>query len=150
MSKRTIRVCVDGGGGVGSTSFVYGVRIKDEDTGQVLHTAYGVVEEEENTNNVAEYMAMMIGLEIVENNSNNVGKLIIQGDSQLIMNQISDEWACSKIHLMGYHLACKTVIQVMKNKGVEVVYDWVPREQNKTADGLGHLARDVFETTLKS
>jgi ribonuclease HI len=141
-------LCVDGGGGVGSSSFVYGVRIKDEDTGGILHTAYGVIEEVENTNNVAEYMAMMIGLEIAENNCHNVKKVIIQGDSQLIMNQIADKWCCSKVHLMSYHLACRTCVATMKNRGIEIVYNWVPRKENKDADELGHKARELFECQL--
>jgi ribonuclease HI len=145
MNKRTIRVCVDGGGGVGSSSFVYGVRIKDEDTGEILHTAFGMIEEEENTNNVAEYVAMKIGLELASLHRNNISRVVLQGDSQLVLNQLRGEWVCSKPHLLPYLTSCRRLVSDFGCYGIKVSIEWVPREENKDADELGHKARELFE-----
>ena len=58
---RHIRICVDGGGGAKSDHHTYGVRAKDEKTGKILHTSLGIVDFEDATSNVAEYMAMKTG-----------------------------------------------------------------------------------------
>jgi|15BtaG_2_1085339.scaffolds.fasta_scaffold01178_8 ribonuclease HI len=144
--KRVIRVSVDGGGGTGSTVFTYGVKITDEETGAVLHTSYGVVESQhELTNNIAEYSAMKTGLGIAWMHADNVSKVILQGDSQLVMRQVEGLYKCGTEHLKPLLATCRGIIDKLVDKNIEVCYNWVKRVENHVADSLGHAAREEYE-----
>ena len=81
-----------------------------------------------NTNNVAEYRAVLFGLyrhpEATE----------IVSDSQLIVRQLNGEYAIKQKHLQV--LAGKVSERVRK-LGHPVGFTWVPREENKAGRILG-------------
>jgi ribonuclease HI len=109
--------------------------------GRSIHSDYGIAAEpfsKDATNNVAEYMALAKALEwLIANGLNNSGRVEVKSDSQLVVKQLMGE----------YRIKSKRIIplyrQVLLHKskfpdGVEI--RWVPREENKEADGLTNRA----------
>ena len=109
--------------------------------GRSSHSDYGIAAEpfsKDATNNVAEYMALAKALEwLIANGLNNSGRVEVKSDSQLVVKQLKGE----------YKIKSKRIIplnrQVLLHKskfpdGVEI--RWVPREENKEADGLTNRA----------
>lgn len=83
------------------------------------------------TNNVAEYAALEAGLVgLLEQDYSNY--LEIYGDSQLVINTITDYWKCKKPHLDAYNKRIQKLLQKFSGYGAE----WIPREQNTKADAL--------------
>lgn len=87
------------------------------------------------TNNEAEYAAAILLLQ--EAARRGVKKLTVRGDSQLAVNQLAGKWKISKPHLK--ELARQAWDAAA---GIEVVFEWVPREQNSKADALSNIAID--------
>jgi len=86
------------------------------------------------TNNEAEYAALQAvldkGIELgIEN-------LIIRGDSQLVIKQVSGEWACKSPNLFAPVMAAKIAMRKIQN----VHLHWIPREENEEADALSTAA----------
>jgi len=100
---------------------------------QVIAKGYGEVGRGQGmTNNIAEYTALIRAMEAYS-----VLKLpnypLIQGDSQLVIKQVSGEWQVKSEGLMP--LVEKASKLVMGCK-----LQWIPREQNQAADDLSKLA----------
>ena len=68
---------------------------------------------EESSNNVAEYVGLIKSLEWLSNNGYNKSTILIQGDSQLIINQICGKYKVRSAKLMLYFERTKLLI---KNK----------------------------------
>jgi ribonuclease HI len=83
------------------------------------------------TNNVAEYSALGFALRFL-GDEQWLGSLDIFGDSQLVIKQLTGEWACNKEHLQRLRARCLELLDVVaKGKWTAT---WIPREQNKRAD----------------
>ncbi len=82
------------------------------------------------TNNEAEYLAMIAGLELALNNNFNSVK--VYSDSELLVNQINGKY---KVKAENLRPLFNQVIDVLDEfKTIEV--NWIPREQNSSADNL--------------
>ena len=90
----------------------------------------------ESSNNVAEYIALIKLLEWLLAKDYNKFSVLIQGDSQLIINQLSGKYKVKSEKLKIYYDKTKTLIQRFKNLQIE----WVIREKNKDADALANKA----------
>ena len=81
-----------------------------------------------NTNNVAEYRAILFGLfkhpEATE----------VCSDSQLVIKQLNGEYAVKSKDLLPYWLRVKTRVEKL---GHEVKFTWVSREDNPARKVLG-------------
>lgn len=87
------------------------------------------------TNNVAEYAGAICALErLVADHYD--GPVIVRGDSQLVIRQMTGEYEVKAEHLKAYH---DRLAQLMR-RFREVRFEWVPREQNTRADALSKLA----------
>lgn len=84
----------------------------------------------EATNNEAEYKALIAALESAHEKG--CTSIDIQGDSQLIVNQVQNNWNVNKPHLQ----ALCTRAQTLLNKFEEFSIKQVPRKHNKAADEL--------------
>ena len=85
---------------------------------------------EKGTNNVAEYSALIKGLErALELNWNDV---TVEGDSLLVIKQINDEWKVKKDHLKSLYSQTKEMITQFNS--VKIIK--IPGEQNSLADHL--------------
>jgi len=92
------------------------------------------------TNNVAEYMAVLRGIEhIINTLSKSKDDLVeIITDSLLIASQLSGRFKIKNERLMDLYFQIKGLEQHFS----EISYRNVPREQNKQADNMANLALD--------
>lgn len=88
------------------------------------------------TNNVAEYEALLCGLDLALDN--NVSNVVVRSDSQLMVRQILGEYKVKEPHLKKMWEKAKTVIEKFKQFKIE----HVRRELNKRADALANQALD--------
>ena len=92
-----------------------------------------------NTNNFAEYKALILGLhKAVELKINH---LHIQGDSQLILNQVYGNWNVKNATLKLLHNEANNY-----NKQIETItFEHIKRNKNKRADELANIAMDNYK-----
>lgn len=93
-----------------------------------------------NTNNVAEYFALGFGLkkvrELIDGGAGTCDRLVIRGDSRLVIHQIDRLWACRNPRLCDLRDRCHELLLGVNRWRAE----WIPREQNERADALGRAA----------
>ena len=125
----------------------YGWLIKKD--GKELKSGHGVVGSGEGmTNNVAEYSGLIYGLEEFLK-LNIQEKLLIKGDSNMVINMISGKWGWNKKkskwqpHEKLPHLKELLNQALSLVKKIEYEVEWIPREENKEADALSkHMTQD--------
>ncbi len=80
------------------------------------------------TNNLAEYHALILGLR----HALAVGAtdIVVHGDSQLILRQLSGQYKVRKAELAPLHAEAAKLLSRFASHRLE----WVPREQNLMAD----------------
>lgn len=89
---------------------------------------------EQNTNNFAEYTALIKLLEkLIELK---VDSVLIQGDSLLVVNQVNGKWVVNPGHLKDLHRIAKRLIRQIRDYKLE----HVRRGKNKLADILAQSA----------
>jgi|LauGreStaDraftv2_3_1035109.scaffolds.fasta_scaffold55663_2 ribonuclease HI len=84
------------------------------------------------TNNYAEYTALYLGLEKAL--SLNLERLIVYGDSLLIVKQMNGEYSVNSLNIFNLHKKSKD----MSNKFLEISYNHVSRNKNRRADALAN------------
>lgn len=109
-----------------------GAWLVGEDGGVVWETAAYLGKK---TNNEAEYNAAILLLKAARERG--VTKLLVRGDSKLVVSQLSKQWKINLPHLRELAREAWSV-----SEGMEVTYEWVPRAQNKRADELSNEAID--------
>jgi len=116
----------------------------------VVGEGYGKCHDKEQTNNVAEWSALMYGLMdvlpviVTLKREHNIAKLFLHGDSQLVLRQLTGEYGITKPHLRYYYEKCRRLVERIEQEGVEVVTDWEGRDNNKAPDKLTHRARQRY------
>ena len=129
----TIKIYTDGAcrGNPGPSSIgVSFTTVKDEEIA-TLSEAIG-----DQTNNFAEYTALIRGLE--EAKANKAEKIWIRTDSQLMVRQVLGEYKVKSESIKDLHAQ---VIELLKSFE-KVRIEHIPREQNKRADELANQALD--------
>src|ERR1700722_17126783 len=107
---------------------------------------HGIVgENPEYTNNFAEYYAVAEGLRtcLLEMDKRPKPAIIkVKGDSQLVIRQMNGTWKAGgeKCYTKEFHRA-HDYLQLIKNKGVAVHFDWIPRRNNQDCDDLSKFYR---------
>ncbi len=103
----------------------------DEDTDKELFrvSEYGG----KGTNNTAEYKALIKALEKLIELGVSGKRIIVQGDSQLVIKQVFGGWKCNHDHLIKLRDQAWGLIERL---GGAVKGEWIPREQNAVADSL--------------
>jgi ribonuclease HI len=100
--------------------------------GKVSKFAYRL--EFDATNNVAEYEALLLGLEICKDRG--IKCLNIKGDSDLVIQQLKNKFACKSERLKGYR---NTILAMMDDfDALNLIA--IPREQNSKEDELAVAA----------
>lgn len=89
------------------------------------------------TNNVAEYRAMIAGLEIAANYPAQL--LRVRSDSLLVIRQLQGVWKVKQSHLKPLHAQALALLKKVNFFDL----DHVPREQNTEADFLVNVALDA-------
>jgi ribonuclease HI len=82
------------------------------------------------SNNTAEYEALLALLEMISDNS--VEDILICGDSELVIFQVSGKWETKKPHLRLYRDRARELSETIPG----VRWAWIPREFNWVADAL--------------
>lgn len=97
------------------------------------------------TNNVAEYSALLLGLDwLLKNNLAHVGEVNIYMDSQLIVRQMKGEYKIKSDNIKTLAMEAK---KKEKRLEVKVKYFEVPREKNSDADFLVNKILDDNSST---
>jgi ribonuclease HI len=119
----------------------YGFTIQEKRNNQIyqIYEEGGIAFEpfsKESSNNVAEYVALIKLLEWLLANGYNKFNVFIQGDSQLIINQLSGKYKVKSEKLKIYFDKTKILIKKFENLHIE----WITREKNNAADSLANKA----------
>lgn len=117
----------------------YGWLVRSAEDNAVVKTGCGVAwgpGHDYATNNMAEYAALGYALKFLAD-AGWKGELAIYGDSQLVVKQVTGDWACNKEHLQKVR---ERVLVLMKSVGDPVSIEWIPREENEAADALSRVA----------
>ncbi|MGH8925427.1 MAG: ribonuclease HI family protein [Acidimicrobiia bacterium] len=87
------------------------------------------------TNNVAEYRAVVAGLEMAKRHEPDL--LWLRADSQLLIRQLEGRWRVRNVALAELHRKAQAILTEIPHK-----LEHVPREDNTTADILANRALD--------
>jgi len=90
----------------------------------------------ETTNNVAEYTAVIRGLE--EAKRLGAHEVLLRSDSQLLINQLTGRYRVKAPHLQPLHRRVRALLAAF----AKVDLEHVPRERNVEADRLANLGVD--------
>lgn len=109
----------------------FGILIKSG--GQVIHKDTGFSPASaRNSNNVAEYQALVNGLQWLFDNGFTADQIEVVGDSMLVINQMKGEWrAKGGLYYPVYQRAC-----LLRDEFSFITFRWIPRDQNVEADNL--------------
>jgi ribonuclease HI len=91
----------------------------------------------ETTNNVAEYRAMIAGLEAAREFG--ARRVIVRADSMLVIRQVEGVWKVKQPHLRPFVIEIQRLLDAYD----DVVLEHVPRELNTDADLLVNAALDA-------
>jgi ribonuclease HI len=89
------------------------------------------------TNNVAEYRALIAGLEAATATPAHAAD--VRGDSKLVIEQLSGRWKVRQPHLKPLHAQARALLDTYD--AVDLTH--VEREQNTEADALVNAALDL-------
>ena len=89
------------------------------------------------SNNVAEWCAVIDAVEYTLDNLVDVSELSIETDSELVVKQISGEYAVKKDNLK---LLKARYDQLLNQADFPIVVKHIPREENQIADALSKIA----------
>jgi ribonuclease HI len=92
---------------------------------------------ETQTNNYAEYMGLIIGLEQAV--KLNIKHILVEGDSLLVINQLTNKYKCKSENLLELN---KTAHELSKQFQT-ISYNHILRNKNKRADKLSNIAMDL-------
>ena len=92
----------------------------------------------ETTNNVAEYTAVILGLERAQELG--ATDVLLRSDSQLLINQITGVYRVKTPHLQPLH---RRVRKLAAGFG-SIRFEHIPRERNTEADRLANLGVDTW------
>lgn len=89
------------------------------------------------TNNYAEYMAMMVALNVCVQMG--VKNVVVRADSQLVVRQMLGEYKVKAEGIIPLHAKAKE----LASKFSKIHFEYIPREKNKHADRLANEALDA-------
>ena len=95
------------------------------------------------TNNQAEYMGLLFGLQQAINND--IQNLLIEGDSQLVVMQVSRSWNVRNEALLLYHNLVRGLLKKFNYLGIK----HIPRAKNSVADKLADEGIEIGKSFLR-
>ena len=88
------------------------------------------------TNNVAEYIALVAGLEGAYG-LNPDARILVRMDSKLVIEQMAGRWKIKHPDMQQLGARVQSLVS-----GKQVRWQWIPREENSRADALANKAMD--------
>ena len=136
-TREVVAIYCDGGARGNPGPAAIGALVLDPDTDPP--TVLATVSERigEATSNVAEYKALIAGLEAARAFPS--PGVRVRADSLLVIRQVQGAWKVKKEHLKPLHARVRELLAVYDH----VDLDHVPREQNADADLLVNAALDA-------
>lgn len=117
----------------------FGIVVKMD--GRIIHTDHQKEPAAPaNSNNVAEYRALLNGLQWLVDNGHTGDDITVLGDSMLVIKQMSRKWRAKA----GMYLATRNKCVALADQFTTIKYKWIPRAQNDEAD---QLSRNATEAT---
>lgn len=111
-----------------------GWHLDGADGKKILEGCHRVTSGPGNTNNVAEYFAMLLGMRAILNLGLGDDPLLIRGDSTFVIEQTSRDYYAINDHLpYAYYAHLAREWKVLFSS---VRFEWIPREKNERADLL--------------
>lgn len=107
------------------------------ESGETLHELSGYLGEQ--TNNYAEYEAIIRALEWCKENGYTRAALALHADSKLAMEQLAGNWKVKHPNVRPQYERAKALI----DEFAQVTFTHVPRAENKRADALANDAMDA-------
>ena len=95
--------------------------------------------EDQNTNNFAEYKAVIRAFELAVKNK--AQELTLFSDSQLLICQLTKKYKVKSPNIKPLFLECQNFLKQIP----QAYFEHIPREQNKGADALANQALDNHE-----
>lgn len=89
----------------------------------------------EKTNNEAEYSAVILALEAVKTLKLEKENILLFSDSEFLVRQLKGEYAVKAEKIKPLYDAVNSL-----RKGLQIKFQWVPRDNNKIADELANKA----------
>jgi ribonuclease HI len=109
--------------------------------GQPIYKGFRAVGEGKGmTNNMAEYEGLMAAAQWLRDEGIEE-KIVIKGDSQLVIKQMKGEWKINSATSKKYVPQIRRLLQ-----GKEVSFSWIPREENEEADQLSRVACERYKS----
>lgn len=108
--------------------------------GEIVHEISEYIGE--GTNNQAEYLALISGLDWIKKNLHNLGEIQCMLDSELVVRQLKGEYRVKNEDLKEKY---NVVVDLVRGLGGKVGFVHVPREKNRRADLLVNKAIDKFQ-----
>jgi ribonuclease HI len=90
----------------------------------------------ESTNNVAEYMGLILGLKRAK--AMGIKSLDVYSDSELLVKQLAGDYAVKAEHLRPLHDEARSLLRAFS----EIEVRHIPREENAQADAMSNRAID--------
>lgn len=89
-----------------------------------------------NTNNIAEYRSLIAGLQWLIENEMNDRQIVVFGDSNLVIKQMSGNWQANGGKYYPFYVEAKKLAR----KFSEISFTWISRKDNVEADALSRAA----------
>lgn len=123
----------------------YGMRIKQNGK-QIAAEAVYLGHGPKMTNNVAEYAGVISALKHVANMDDKISPVVIYGDSNLVIQQLSGKW---KIKGGIYAELARTAKQLTNElrQARSITFQWIPRERNQECDDLSKAALEMLQAS---
>jgi ribonuclease HI len=106
------------------------------------------------TNNHAEYMGLVKGIELVHSFKIDLKNVIIRGDSMLVVKQCRGEWKVKEPSLAVIFKTLKEYLKTITKVDYPTILSYfkdiqhVPRKENSRADQLSNIAMDSLSKKL--
>jgi ribonuclease HI len=109
--------------------------------GRHIAEGYGITARGQNaTSNIAEYLGLIDGLEILTDISHHYEPVRVIGDSKVVIDQLRGRSRIRTQRVLPLHNKVRQLAQLLEIKE----WKWLPRRHNKAADRLTRLALREF------
>lgn len=132
-----VMVYFDGGFNLQTKKSGLGCAIYYEQNDKALRIRKNAMVDELQTNNEAEYAALHLALQEVEQLGVRHSPVTFTGDSLVVINQLKGEWPCYAAELSKWADRVENHLELL---GIDAEYELLTRQQNREADHLASQA----------
>lgn len=115
----------------------YGLLIRQKRCILLLEEGVFVGKGEGMSNNYAEYSGFLRALEFLKDRNLNRERILVEGDSKLVIEQMSGNWKIKH----GFYKTIALKAQKLLKDFPNIIFQWIPRDKNEQCD---KLAKDVL------